>query len=412
MAEIENNRALSLYVHIPFCKAKCSYCDFLSFGGCDGYQQQEYVEALCNELSAYALLAGQCRVETIFIGGGTPSYIDAAWIEQIMDTIRSVFAVAESAEITIEGNPDSLTADKIKAYYRAGINRLSIGLQSANDDMLQRLGRVHTYDQFTAAFHCARQIGFENINVDIMSGLPGEGEAEYVDTLNRVTELKPEHISAYSLIVEEDTPLGGNAQLLKLLPDEELDRTLYAQTKSLLKSSGYDRYEISNYAKSGRECRHNIVYWTGGEYLGVGIGAASYLKVQSADGSIVPVRFHGIEDMASYIGNFSDRERRLPFDFEAGGDILAELFQSGYMDLYCSKRSDEIEEFMFLGLRLMRGVSKTEFQARFGVEMEKIYGRVLAKYRNSGLLIESGDRLYLSDKGIDVSNVIMAEFMM
>ena len=411
MAEGYHNRALSLYIHIPFCKAKCSYCDFLSFGGCDRNKHQEYVEALCNEISAYALIAEQYRIETIFIGGGTPSYIDTVLIEQIMDTVRSVFVVEEYVEITIEGNPDSLTADKLIVYRRAGINRLSIGLQSANDDMLQMLGRVHNFDQFIDAFHCARQAGFENINIDIMSGLPGEGVEEYIYTLDRVIELQPEHISAYGLIVEEDTPLGCNEELLDLLPDEEQDRVLYAKTKSLLKSRGYNRYEISNYAKEGRECRHNIVYWTGGEYLGVGIGAASYLKIQSGAGSRRPIRFHGVEDMETYMGMFSCRDRLLQLGSEDENNLLLEFLQSYYRDLYFSKRSDEMEEFMFLGLRLMQGISKAEFKLRFGIEIEKVYGEVIAKYRNSGLLLESGDRLYLSDKGIDVSNVIMAEFM-
>ena len=221
-------RALSLYVHIPFCKAKCNYCDFLSFGGCDYSQHKQYINALCKEIQAYRTIAGEYTLKTIFFGGGTPSFIEASFIEQVMQTIGSVFEVDDHAEITIEGNPDSLLKDKLAVYRRAGMNRLSIGLQSANDDLLKTLGRVHNYDQFVAAYSSARQVGFSNINVDVMSGLPGETKESYVRTLAKVVELQPEHISAYSLIVEEGTPLCENETLLELLPTEEMDRKLYA----------------------------------------------------------------------------------------------------------------------------------------------------------------------------------------
>lgn len=444
MAEMYNNRELSVYVHIPFCKKKCSYCDFLSFESCGYEKTKRYVDALCKEIAAYAAVAEEYVVKTIFIGGGTPSYIEASFIEQILYVIRNVFLVAQEAEITIEGNPDSLTLDKLTTYRNAGINRLSIGLQSANDDILQALGRVHTYDQFMDAFNNARQAGFENINVDIMSGLPGERTESYIHTLDKVVELQPEHISAYSLIVEEETPLSRNEMLLNLLPDEEQDRLLYAKTKLLLKSSGYNRYEISNYAREGWECKHNIVYWTGGEYLGVGLGASSHLKIQSQDGHGKPIRFHGIERMEDYIGIFSQCDGMREDDYatfyhlyeniedyqmeqdsvnlstdkgypqycqEYENNELLEFLRDYYMDLYFLKRKDEMEEFMFLGLRLMRGISKTEFKTRFGIAIESVYGEVIMKYKERKLLLESEDRLYLSDKGIDVSNMVMAEFM-
>lgn len=447
-------RDLSLYVHIPFCKQKCNYCDFLSFGGCSYSRQKQYVEALCKEIEAYKDVASDYMVKTIFIGGGTPSYIEVTFMEQIMRTIFEVFEVEEGAEITIEGNPDSLTTDKLMTYRRIGINRLSIGLQSANDEVLKTLGRVHNYDQFVAAFLSAKQAGFTNINVDLMSGIPGEQSESYIHTLAKVVELQPSHISAYSLIVEEGTPLSKDEELLAKLPSEEEDRLLYAKTKMLLKNSGYHRYEISNYAKDGMACKHNIVYWTGGEYLGVGLGAASYMTVWLNEDKKEKVRFHGVENMDEYIGRFSkcDGMREDEYtnmfhlyesadsdddslydtygiyedmnDFsdsdnsnlskykEYESNAFLEFLRDYYKDLYFMKRKDEMEEFMFLGLRLMKGISKTEFKKCFGADIESVYGKIIEKYTNQKLLIEKEDRIFLSDEGIDVSNVIMAEFML
>lgn len=471
-----DKRPLSLYVHIPFCKAKCNYCDFLSFGGCGYSEQKQYVSALCKEIEAYRCVSREYVIQTIFFGGGTPSFVEASFIEQIMQTIRSVFEIAPQAEITIEGNPDSLLKDKLSVYRRTGVNRLSIGLQSANDELLKVLGRVHNYDQFVAAYSSARQVGFSNINIDIMSGLPGESKESYVRTLAKVVELQPEHISAYSLIVEEGTPLCDNDDLLDLLPSEEIDRQLYAKTKMLLKNSGYDRYEISNYSKKGYECQHNLVYWTGGEYLGVGLGASSYLQVWFDDKHSERIRFHGVESMDEYIGRFSNCEGMQEDDYtnvyhyyenvikedclhqenvsEIDDDDLDEVYdvyenmeeslgmalgmnlscendnsnlkkyhqyednallefiRDYYRDLQFLKRKDEMEEFMFLGLRCTNGVSKQEFKSRFGVDMESVYGRVIDKYVEQQMLIIQEDRIYLSDAGIDVSNVVMAEFML
>lgn len=440
-------RDLSIYVHIPFCRAKCSYCDFLSFGGCDYPLQRRYVNALCREIEAYEAVSKDYQVQTIFFGGGTPSYMEADLICQIMETIKKVFHVTEHAEITLEGNPDSLKLDKLIQYRKAGINRLSIGLQSTNDEMLARIGRVHNYTQFIAAYKSARQAGFENINVDLMMGLPGENMDSYLKTLGKVVELQPEHISAYSLIVEEGTLLSRNEELLNMIPEEEEDRKMYARTKHLLQQSGYKRYEISNYAKEGYECRHNKVYWTGGEYLGVGLGAASYLTVYFEDEHFEKVRFHGVENIDEYIGRFSKCEGMREdeytdmyhfFEDRDGNDgmsfygisqmeyesldtyksleenVMLEFLRDYYRDLYFCKRKDEMEEFMFLGLRMMEGVSKVTFKKRFGTTMENVYGKVLNKYIGQGLLMEDTDKqsVYLSDQGVDVSNVVMAEFML
>lgn len=392
-------------MHIPFCKAKCIYCDFLSYGGYEYTEQKQYIEALCREIEAYRPFAGDYRITTIFFGGGTPSYPDAGLIEQIMQTIRDVFFVEPDAEITIEGNPDSLIKEKLFAYRKMGINRLSIGLQSANDEVLKRLGRVHNYDQFIAAYSNARQVGFANINVDLMSGLPGEDETSYIRTLAKVAKLQPEHISAYSLIVEEGTPLSENSILLKQLPTDEEDRQLYNKTKILLKNSGYDRYEISNYAEKGCECRHNIAYWTLKEYLGVGLGASSRLNVYTAENDVQTMRFLGIADFKEYINFFNAWEN------DRVGS-LKQLIESAYREQQISDSKDQMEEFMFLGLRMMRGVSKKEFYKRFHVDIENVYGKIIAKYSKRQFLIATEDRLYLSDAGIDVSNVIMAEFLL
>ncbi|MCM1157099.1 MAG: radical SAM family heme chaperone HemW [Bacteroidales bacterium] len=407
-------RNLSLYIHIPFCKSKCSYCDFLSFGGVDYRRQKQYVAALCNEMEAHAAELGEYILRTVFIGGGTPSYLEASLTERIMQTVYRVFAVDEMAEITIEGNPDSLTADKLYLYRRLGINRLSIGLQSANDEILLALGRVHNYDQFIAAYNSARQAGFNNINIDIMSGLPGESRESYIRTLGKVADLQPEHISAYSLIVEEGTPLSRNAELLALLPSEEEDRLLYRRTKALLTNSGYRRYEISNYAKEGFACRHNLGYWTGREYLGIGLGASSYLAAEPGKGKL---RFHGTERMENYLDCFTPGESLPETDREWGscgtadGGYMA-FIEGRYEEIQRLSPSEEMEEFMFLGLRVRQGISKSEFRWKFGAEVEEIYGQVLEKYKKLGLLLEEQDRIYLSEEGIDVSNVVMADFLL
>ena len=398
-------KPLSLYVHIPFCKQKCRYCDFLSFPMCDYSVHKQYVKALCNEIAAYRYAATDYIVCTIFFGGGTPSFIDASLIDRIMEQIRAVFLLDDNCEITIEGNPDSLTCEKLLAYRKAGVNRLSIGLQSANDEMLKKLGRVHNYDQFIAAYSSARQAGFTNINVDIMSGLPAESGDSYVRTLAKVVKLQPEHISAYSLIVEEGTPLYEDDAMLSLLPTEEEERKLYAKTKMLLKNSGYDRYEISNYAKEGYACRHNKVYWTMGAYLGLGLGASSFLDIELDEEHTKTIRFHGVECMDEYIGRFLQCDCEYEYD-------LFDFIKEHYADVTLLKRKDMMEEYMFLGLRLMRGVSKVQFEKRFGVTVENVYRLVLEKYEKQGLLINDTEYVCLTDAGIDVSNVIMADFLL
>ena len=398
------SKELSIYVHIPFCVRKCNYCDFLSF-----YAKKDVVEtyfaALKKEimLSAKELngnsagkdgqaMSGNPLVKSIFFGGGTPSFVEAEKICDTLKTIQSSFAVAENAEISIEVNPASAMSDKLIAYKEAGFNRLSIGAQSLDDAELKVLGRAHTGAMFLETFENARKAGFDNINVDVMSALPGQSLESYIRTLEKVLSLKPEHISAYSLILEEGTPFYD----MELdLPDEDTDRAMYHETKEILARSGYHRYEISNYALGEQddpkyECFHNKVYWKRGNYLGLGIGAASMVD---------NVRWSNVRDIHLYVDAQMSKVDREVLSPEA-----------------------QMEEFMFLGLRLVEGVSIEEFKRQFGRDIWEIYGEVIDKYAGLGLLEyrrseagrESVENTYLrlTDKGLDVSNTVMAEFIL
>lgn len=403
---------MELYIHIPFCIRKCAYCDFLS-GPADKQTQDRYMEALLREVEFVGAQndsrnCGQTGeiVETIFIGGGTPSAVDASWIVRLMEQVRTSFALAEDAEITMEANPGTLTAEKLTQYRQAGINRLSMGLQSTDNGELARLGRIHTYEEFLENYQLARQAGFTNINIDLMSALPGQTVVSYEKTLRRIIALAPEHISAYSLIIEEGTPFGDRCP--EQLPTEEEDRQMYHLTKDILFEAGYDRYEISNYARPGYECRHNVGYWTRIPYLGLGLGAASYY-----DGK----RFANTRDMQEYLQILEMKEN-------ASDKCLEQLRQ----DVQILSTRDAMEECMFLGLRLTEGVSETHFQNQFGKPMEEVYGTVLKKMENQGLLtskmVESSletagkddweaDKVWrLTDLGLDVSNYVLAEFLL
>lgn len=342
-------KKLSIYIHIPFCVKKCVYCDFLSFGADDpqinrsGAVRKAYVQSICRELLSYKSISKDYIVKTIFIGGGTPSILLPGEIMNILATLRSIFKVDEEAEITIEVNPGTLTAIKAAEYLAAGINRMSIGLQSAHNDELAMLGRIHTYEQFLTSYQTARDAGFRNINVDLISAIPGQTLHSYLDTLERVLKCRPEHISSYSLIVEDGTPLAGDQKLLSKLPDEETDREMYEATGKVLEMSGYKRYEISNYAKPGYECRHNIVYWTMDEYIGIGIGAASFFNGR---------RYSNTSDIKQYV------------------DTMEEVFEKRSIDeayripeLLSIRHIDEtvdidtlMEEYVIFGLRMTRGI--------------------------------------------------------
>ncbi len=396
------SRYVSLYVHIPFCAVKCKYCDFLSFDG-ESYQTMlRYVDALCQEIKLYAPIVDEYTVRSIFIGGGTPSILDESLITNIMAFIKQTFKLEKNAEITIEANPGTLRHQKLTGYKLAGINRISIGLQSADDEMLKRLGRLHNYDQFVASFKAARRAGFKNINIDVMSGLPGQTIHSYVDTLSKVLDYEPEHISAYSLSIEEGTPFASDESVLADLPPEMIDRRMYEITKKLLSAKGYDRYEFSNYAKPGYECIHNMVYWTGGEYIGLGLGASSYFQGKRFNNSR-NIRYY-IDTLEEISDKFTNNDNR-----EILYNDTTKMLRENVTPIYIDSR---MEEFMFLGLRMTCGVSRSDFEERFKKDIFEVYGPVLNKYIGEGFMEMTDDRIYLTDRGIDVSNVILSDFLL
>ena len=373
---------MELYLHIPFCVKKCAYCDFLSFPSGQEIQRQ-YAKRLMEDIDCMGKEYGDIPVDTIFIGGGTPSVPESRLIVDLMEHVNRAFQISDGAEISMEANPGTVTREKLKEYRRAGINRISFGLQSANDRELKLLGRIHTWAEFLESFALARECGFTNLNIDLMSALPGQTCESWKDTLKRVTDLEPEHISAYSLIIEEGTLFGekyGSEEGRKLLPDEDSEREMYHETKRFLRECGYERYEISNYAKPGRECRHNIGYWTGVPYLGLGLGASSYMN-----GS----RFAVSSDMQQYLeekpGTFTDVEKLTKKDME--------------------------EEFFYVGLRMTAGVSLSEFERRFGMSAEEVYPGLMETFVEEKAAEFRGDRFVLTDYGLDVSNYIMAQFL-
>lgn len=369
-------KPLSIYIHIPFCVSKCFYCDFLSFPA-EADVRERYIEQLLLEIETKGRQHRMDVVETVFLGGGTPSILTAGQIEKILWQLSSAFEGYQPKEVTIEINPGTVSEEKLTAYRKAGINRLSIGLQSADNNELKRLGRIHTFEEFLETYDAARKVGFDNINVDIMSALPGQTIEIYHKTLEKVSALEPEHISAYSLIIEEGTPFCEKA-VKEALPDEDTDRLMYEMTEEMLQKKGYHRYEISNYAKSGRECLHNCVYWERGNYLGFGLGAASLYD---------NVRWN----------NTSDLEAMLK------GEVLKENVQ-------CLSVQEQMEEFMFLGLRLMHGISPEDFYETFGQDIFKIYNSVIPRLVQEGLLQTQG-RIALTKRGIDISNYVLAQFL-
>lgn len=413
--KITEKRPLGLYVHIPFCVKKCAYCDFLS-APAGSEEQERYTEAVCREIRGYAEQAKDYLVETVYFGGGTPSVLKAEQTERILHAVKEVFSVKgikeepgakrrfslfgrgkqpewqettenDEAELTIEVNPGTATKEKLAAYKAMGFNRLSIGVQSAHEKELALLGRIHTFEEAKQCVLWAREAGFSNIGIDVISALPMQTLEEYEQTLTQVLALTPEHISSYSLMIEEGTPFyerygEGGAERDKL-PDEETDRAMYMLTKQKLAAAGYERYEISNYAKPGFESRHNSSYWKGTEYLGFGIGASSLFT---------NARYHNETNLSAYIEQVMRGE-----DIRRDVERLVE--------------AEAMEEFMILGLRMMKGVSRAEFQRRFGRPLETVYGSVLRKLKDSGLLLVDGDTVALTERGIDVSNQVFVEFV-
>ena len=402
------SRDISIYVHIPFCERKCLYCDFLSFGaGKD--QIDSYFDALLKEIKTASKIYKDRVVQTVFFGGGTPSFPEGKKICDTLRAIKTEFTLSPECEVSIEVNPASAIYDKLVSFKEAGFNRLSIGAQSLNDEELKKLGRLHDSRMFFETFENARRARFDNINIDVMSALPDQSLSSYMETLRKVVELGPEHISAYSLIIEDGTPFYDMD--LKL-PDEDTDRAMYHETKRYLKEQGYHRYEISNYARDVSaenagdgsfygtyECAHNKVYWQRGNYLGLGLGAASMVD---------NVRWSNTREFRRYVEFYLNNGTK---DKMAVRENFEELSPKSQM-----------EEFMFLGLRLIQGVSISEFRQLFSQDITDVYGDVIERYVKSGHLeiVSESDPdhdtnqafLRLTDAGLDVSNTIMADFLL
>lgn len=400
---------LEIYIHIPFCVKKCDYCDFLS-APADLETKEKYVEALINEIKLSKNKMSEYVVDTVFIGGGTPSLLEENQISKIMSVLRDNCNMSENPEITIECNPGTITESKLLEYKKSGINRISFGLQSANDEELKSIGRIHNYAGFLESYNLARKCGFDNINVDLMSALPGQTLKSYEETLNKVVRLEPEHISAYSLIVEENTLMYDRvkkAQIkgINILPDEESERKMYYLTNNILRSNGYRKYEISNYSKPGKECKHNIGYWQRKEYLGFGIGAASLYKEN---------RYNNISDINKYIEVLTNNIKENSIN-NVGNSSEVEnqvnILNSIVKNLQQLTERDRMEEFMFLGLRMMEGVSMEKFEQYFGKTYMEVYGKVQKRMEDKRFLINDNGYVKLTEFGIDLSNYVMSEFL-
>lgn len=377
---MEKKKELSLYIHIPFCKQKCFYCDFPSYASID-YLREDYVDALCKEIEDKG---SKCIIKSIFIGGGTPSYLETKEIVKVLNSIKKL-QLMEGMEFTMECNPGALEEEKLTAMLNGGVNRISMGLQAVQNSLLKDIGRIHSFKQFEENFNLARKVGFKNINVDLMFGLPNQKVDEWKESLEVIAKLNPEHISAYSLIIEEGTAFYKLWERNKLiLPSEDDERTMYEITKSILTKHGYHQYEISNYAKAGFECYHNKVYWKCEEYLGLGSASTSFI-----DGK----RIKNIENVKKYIDRIN-----------SGEEVWEEITENTI--------EDSMEEFVFMGLRILSGISLNEFKKRFGVNIESIYKDVIEKNINRKLLVLENDTLRLTEQGIELSNSVMSDFIL
>ncbi|MDM0472177.1 radical SAM family heme chaperone HemW [Clostridium perfringens] len=374
---------ISLYIHIPFCAQKCLYCDFPSFARKD-HLRKAYIEALNKEIISLREKHNNLEISTIFIGGGTPSVLEANELECLLKEVAKL-NMAKDIEYSMECNPGNLTEEKLEVMKKYGVNRISMGLQAKQDNLLKGLGRIHNYKTFKENFLLAKKVGFNNINVDLMFGLPNQSLNEWEETLREIISLEPAHISAYSLIIEEGTAFYNLYENDKLkLPTEEEERKMYHLAKKILEENGFNQYEISNYAKEGKECRHNLAYWNMDNWIGVGSAAASYINGK---------RIKNISSVEEYINSIKDK-----------GEAVEEIINNS--------KNDNMEEFMFMGLRKINGIDENEFKNRFSMNINDVYGEILNKYIGEGLLIRESGRIFLSEKGIEISNVIMADFLL
>ena len=373
-------KEMSLYIHIPFCKQKCLYCDFPSYAGKESLIN-EYIRALNEEILRKC---SKYKIASIFVGGGTPSYLNEINLESLLKTIN-LLGFKDDLEFTIECNPGTLNEEKLVLMKNYNVNRISMGLQTTNDNLLKEIGRIHSFEEFKKNYNQARKAGFENINVDLMFGLPNQHMKDWKASLEDVMSLEPDHISAYSLIIEEGTCFYNLYNNDKLnIPNEEEERSMYLFTKGFLEDYGYNQYEISNYAKVNKECFHNKVYWKCNEYLGLGVSASSFVDEK---------RFKNIDDIKIYIEKINNNE-----------DVTEEI--------HVNNINDDMEEFMLMGLRMIEGINLKTFKKRFGKDVFDIYDEVIKNNIKKGLLVVDSEKLYLSEKGIELSNYVMSDFIL
>lgn len=375
-----------IYIHIPFCVKKCRYCDFVSFAGIK--DTSAYIAALISEMRIFAPLMKGRHFETVYIGGGTPSLLPPGIISRVLSEAESLFDIAENAEISIECNPESVTNEKLNEYRHAGINRLSIGLQSADNEVLKAIGRVHTAEKFFEAYNAAVQCGFKNINVDIMHGLPKQSLSTYLDTLAFLGKLRPEHISSYSLILEEGTPLYNDiAEGKEEAPDADLAADMEDAGFEKLADSGYKRYEISNFAIPGFECRHNLNYWNNGEYLGLGLNSHSAMRINDKW-----MRWANKSDLSDYI--IDSANGKLPI-----------------LDTKEIPKEEEMFENIMLELRKTEGINRKAFEARFGIDPVTNYASAVSESILEGNMFCDENTMRLTKKGLDFQNEVLLKFM-
>jgi len=373
----DTKKTLGIYLHIPFCIKKCDYCDFCSFPCVSDEKKELYVEALCRHIRSYKEKCVGYTVDTVYFGGGTPTLLKIPQFERIFEALRETFEITEDAEITSECNPATADLEYFKEMRRLGFNRLSIGCQTLNDNELRALGRVHNKNDFISAFSDARRAGFDNISVDLMFGIPEQTEESFKNTLDGILELSPEHISAYGLIIEEGTPFFDNREKL-VLPDEDLEYTMYVGAVKRLAEQGYARYEISNFAKDCRESRHNLKYWRREEYLGFGVSAHSFFKDE---------RFEHTTELDRYIR----------------GEFVSQK------ELICE--TEAVNEYVMLKMRLAEGVDESEFERLFGKSFDDVFGRALERFIRADLVIREGGRCRFTDSGLYVSNSVLSEIL-
>lgn len=378
-------KELGMYIHIPFCIRKCQYCDFISFENQQS-KTEEYVSAIVKEIKGTKKEIGEKELSTIYIGGGTPSILEIKEIEKIIDTIKKEFTISKSAEITIEVNPGTVTKEKLETYRRIGINRISIGLQSTNNEILKQIGRIHTYEQFLATYQMAREVGFQNCNVDLMLALPRQTLEILEESLEKVMALQPEHISVYSLIIEENTPMFQEYQNHEeMFPDEEKERSMYWKVKETLEKKGYQQYEISNFAKPGYESRHNVNCWNQEEYIGIGVAAHSYYQ---------KTRYSNTTNLVNYIQNIQ----------KGIGKKNRQIQEE-------QTNQEQKKEYMLLGLRKIEGVSIADFRSKFIQEPIQLYKKELNKLVKEQLIQIDEQRIRLTKKGLDFANLVWEEFV-